>query len=98
MDAQEYLNSMESRVDVIARDIRELSKKVDSSVEGGSQEFQEKTKALLQAAEVKVEKTKKRIEEYSLRRDLAVDEAKSGIEMATDDLKETFNSIKRILQ
>lgn len=98
MDAREYLNTMENRVDLIAKDIRELAKKADTSVESGSNNFQKKAKDMIHLAEVKVEKTKKKIEEYGLKKNLAVDEAKGGIEMAANDLKETYNSIKRILQ
>ena len=97
MNTEDYLRSMENRVDLMAKDLREISDKLNDSVNDQSSGFGKKAKEMIRQAENKVVDAKNKIREYGLKKDLAVEEAKGGIEMATNDLKETFNSIKRII-
>ena len=97
MNTEDYLRSMENRVDLMAKDLREISDKLNDKVNDESSGFEQKAKEMIRQAQDKVVNTKNKIREYGLKEDLAVEEAKGGIEMATNDLKETFNSIKRII-
>ncbi|MCO4755028.1 MAG: hypothetical protein KC478_11145 [Bacteriovoracaceae bacterium] len=97
MNTEDYLRSMENRVDLMAKDLREISDKLNDKVNDESSGFEQKAKEMIRQAQDKVVNTKNKIREYGLKKDLAVEEAKGGIEMATNDLKETFNSIKRII-
>ena len=98
MDTEEYLRSVENRIDLMAKDLREISDKLNKTVNKQSSGMEGKAKDLIRQAESKVSVAKEKIQEYGPKRDLAIEEAKGGMEMATNDLKETFNSIKKILQ
>ncbi|MBC75569.1 MAG: hypothetical protein CME64_06095 [Halobacteriovoraceae bacterium] len=98
MQTEEYLRSVENRIDLMAKDLREISAKLNETVNKQSTGVEGKAKDLIRQAESKVAAAKGKIQEYGLKKDLAVEEAKGGMEMATEDLKETFNSIKKILQ
>ena len=98
MDTEEYLRSVENRIDLMAKDLREISDKLNKTVNKHTSGMEGKAKDLIRQAESKVSVAKEKIQEYGLKRDLAIEEAKGGMEMATNDLKETFNSIKKILQ
>lgn len=97
METQEYLNKLKSEIDQLNAQIQRLEEAT-----GHSEKLDDKAKqsARLAANNAKgvLSGVKSKYEELSLKKDLAVDEAKNGLEMARNDLKETFNSIKSLLQ
>lgn len=96
METQEYLKSLRNEINELNAEIQKLEKISETQPSGSDQTS--KVKSLVKDARGLLDGVKNRYEEYSLKKDLAIDEAKSGLDMARADLKETYKSIRSLLQ
>lgn len=96
METKEYLEQIKNEINQLNAEIQRLEKEQQA---GGLDEKAKHTaQSALDNAKGVLSGVKNKYDEYNLKRNLAVEEVKSGLEMARNDLKETFNSVKSLLQ